>query len=77
MKSICIFLAEGFEEMEAMFPLDILRRGGMDVKLVSVTGEKAVRSSHGVTIMPAQQPKQNTQNRFIETFEQADKELDK
>ena len=38
MKSICIFLAEGFEEMEAMFPLDILRRGGMDVKLVSVTG---------------------------------------
>ena len=51
MKSICIFLAEGFEEMEAMFPLDILRRGGMDVKLVSVTGEKAVRSSHGVTIM--------------------------
>lgn len=51
MKSICIFLAEGFEEMEAMFPLDILRRGGMDVKLVSVTGEKTVRSSHGVTIM--------------------------
>lgn len=51
MKSICIFLAEGFEEMEAMFPLDILRRGGMDVKLVSVTGEKAVRGSHGVTIM--------------------------
>lgn len=51
MKSICIFLAEGFEEMEAMFPLDILRRGGMDVKLVSVTDEKAVRSSHGVTIM--------------------------
>ena len=51
MKSICIFLSEVFEEMEAMFPLDILRRGGMDVKLVSVTGEKAVRSSHGVTIM--------------------------
>ena len=41
MKSICIFLAEGFEEMEAMFPLDILRRGGMDVKLASVTGQKA------------------------------------
>ena len=51
MKSICIFLAEGFEEMEAMFPLDILRRGGMDVKLVSVTGEKGVLSSHGVSMM--------------------------
>lgn len=30
-----------------------------------------------VYIIPAQQPKQNTQNRFIETFEQADKEFDK
>lgn len=30
-----------------------------------------------VCIMPVQQPKQNTQNRFIETFEQADKEFDK
>ena len=30
-----------------------------------------------VCIMPAQQPKQNTQSRFIETFEQADKEFDK
>ena len=26
MKAVCIFLAEGFEEMEAMFPLDIMRR---------------------------------------------------
>ena len=32
MKAVCIFLAEGFEEMEAMFPLDIMRRGGLNVK---------------------------------------------
>ena len=51
MKSNCIFLAEGLEEMETMLPMDIMRRGGMDVELVSVTGENAVRSSHGVTIM--------------------------
>ena len=38
MKAVCIFLAEGFEEMEAMFPLDIMRRGGLNVKTVSVTG---------------------------------------
>ena len=31
MKSICIFLATGFEEVEALFPLDILRRGGLSV----------------------------------------------
>ena len=35
MKTICIFLAEGFEEMEAMFPLDVMRRGGLNVKTVS------------------------------------------
>ena len=51
MKSICIFLAEGFEEMEAMFPLDIMRRGGLNVKTVSVTGEKTVVSSHQVPIV--------------------------
>ena len=32
MKAVCIFLAEGFEEMKAMFPLDIMRRGGLNVK---------------------------------------------
>ena len=44
MKAVCIFLAEGFEEMEAMFPLDIMRRGGLNVKTVSVTGNKTVIS---------------------------------
>ena len=34
MKTICIFLAEGFEEMEAMFPLYIMRRGLLVVLLV-------------------------------------------
>ena len=51
MKAVCIFLAEGFEEMEAMFPLDIMRRGGLNVKTVSVTGNKTVTSSHQVPIV--------------------------
>ena len=51
MKAVCIFLAEGFEEMEAMFPLDIIRRGGLNVKTVSVTGNKTVISSHQVPIV--------------------------
>ncbi len=51
MKSICIFLAEGFEESEALLPLDILRRGGMDVKTVSVTGDKIVTGSHQVSVV--------------------------
>lgn len=51
MKSICIFLAEGFEEMEAMFPLDVMRRGGLNVKTVSVTGKQTVVSSHQVPVV--------------------------
>ena len=50
MKTICIFLAEGFEETEALFPLDILRRGGLDVKTVSVTGDKIVMGAHGIPV---------------------------
>ena len=46
-----IFLAEGFEESEALLPLDILRRGGVDAITVSVSSDKVVKSSHGVQIV--------------------------
>lgn len=49
MKKVYVFLAEGFEEMEAVTPVDLLRRVGVDAKLVSVTGDKAVTGAHGVT----------------------------
>lgn len=51
MKTICIFLAEGFEEIEALFPLDIMRRGGLEVKTVSVTGYQTVTGSHHVPVI--------------------------
>ncbi len=51
MKTVCIFLAEGFEESEALLPLDIMRRGGLDVKTVSVTGDKAVKGAHAVPVV--------------------------
>lgn len=47
---VCIFLAQGFEEIEALTVVDILRRAGIDTSLVSVTGEKQVTSSHNVTV---------------------------
>lgn len=44
------FLATGFEETEAITTIDLLLRGGVDAKLVSVTGEKMVRGTHGINI---------------------------
>ena len=51
MKTFCLFLAEGFEEMEALTQVDVLRRAGMPVKTVSVTGVSTVTSSHGVPVI--------------------------
>lgn len=50
MKGVNIFLADGFEEVEALGTADVLRRGGIDVKLISITDEPFVTSSHNVTV---------------------------
>lgn len=44
---IYCFLADGFEDIEALAPVDILRRAGLDVRTVGVLGRK-VLSSHKV-----------------------------
>ncbi|MDO4460246.1 MAG: DJ-1/PfpI family protein [Clostridia bacterium] len=46
---IYLFLAEGFEEMEALAPVDILRRAGLDLRTVGVTG-KTVTGSHNIPV---------------------------
>lgn len=50
MKKVYQFLATGFEEVEALIPLDVLKRGGVDCTLVSVEQSREVTSSHGVRI---------------------------
>ena len=47
---VYIFLANGFEEVEALAPLDILRRAEIDVKTVAV-GAKKIVGSHGIEIV--------------------------
>lgn len=44
------FFATGYEEIEALTVVDILRRAGETVEMVSITGERTVTSSHDVTV---------------------------
>ncbi|MBP3696664.1 MAG: DJ-1/PfpI family protein [Clostridia bacterium] len=45
-----MFFANGFEEVEAIAALDVIRRAGIDIKSVGV-GSKTVTGSHGITVV--------------------------
>ena len=51
MDQITIHLAEGFEEIEAVTIIDVLRRAGLNVITVSITGKHLVTGSHNIGIM--------------------------
>ena len=50
MKESYVFLAEGFDEIEALTVVDILRRVNIAVKTVSISGEYKVNGAHGITV---------------------------
>ena len=50
MSYVCVFVAEGFEEIEALTVVDMLRRVGILTDLVSVTSEIMVSGSHGIEV---------------------------
>ena len=50
MSKVCVFFGTGFEEIEALTVVDLLRRASVDVSMVSITGEKTVTSSHKITV---------------------------
>lgn len=50
MKTIFVFLINGFEEIEAVATVDVLRRAELNVRTVSLTGEEVVPGSHGIPV---------------------------
>lgn len=67
MKQSYLFLAPGFEEIEALATVDVLRRGGLDIKTVAITtdGSQTVIGAHGVAVladlMPADADMENAE----------------
>ena len=51
MKKSFLFLADGFEEVEALGTVDVLRRGTIEVKTVSISDKKEVTGAHGVPVV--------------------------
>ena len=50
MAKVYIFMADGFEEVEGLTVVDLLRRGGIDTLMVSIMGKKSVTGGHNITI---------------------------
>lgn len=48
---IYLFLADGFEEIEALTIVDVLRRADLQVKTVSVTDSLTVKGAHGISVI--------------------------
>lgn len=51
MSKVLVFLAQGFEEIEGLTVVDLGRRAGLDVKTVSITGEKVVTGARGIPVV--------------------------
>lgn len=51
MAKVYAYLAEGLEEVECLAVVDVLRRSGVDVTMVSITGAKEITGSHGIKFM--------------------------
>ena len=50
MSKVCVFFGEGYEEIEALTVVDLLRRVSVDTDMVSITGKKSVTGSHGIAV---------------------------
>ena len=50
MNKIAIFLADGFEEIEGLTVVDIVRRAGIEIDTVSINGRLEINGSHGINV---------------------------
>ena len=51
MSKVCVFFGTGYEEIEALVVVDILRRQGIDTQMVSIMNDKTVTGSHQIPVV--------------------------
>ena len=51
MKKAVMLFANGYEEVEALMTVDLLKRAGVDIRLVSINDEMTVTGSHGISVV--------------------------
>lgn len=51
MSKVYIFLADGFEDIEGLTVVDLMRRAQIDIQTVSIKDTKEVQTSHGITLL--------------------------
>lgn len=61
MKRVNIYLADGFEEIEAITVTDVLRRADIDARLISIMGKLEVKGAHSIMVK-ADELFENTDN---------------
>ena len=49
-REVCVFLADGFEEIEGLTVVDLLRRVGVEVTTISITGSHTIHGAHGIDV---------------------------
>ena len=50
MSEVCVFLADGFEEIEGLTVVDLLRRAGIETRTVSIMGQEEIQGAHGIIV---------------------------
>jgi len=50
-KNVLVLLADGFEEVEAVTPIDYLRRAGIEVQTASISKDQTVKGSRGISVL--------------------------
>ena len=62
---VCVFFATGFEEVEALATVDVLRRAGISVEMVGINGNE-ITGGHGITVKMDSEIGMLDQNKQIE-----------